>query len=492
MQAVDAWSKAAQQSGGENPDAATLAQAVEDLLDKESSFAEQNAKRMNLVRQVFKRPGFDVIVNIVDLLITPIDSAVNRLLKRTSILRKLRQKNSDTTPATQETGEEYAEDRFRKWLQGELGEAIVLDFIQQLKSNELGSLCLSDDWASLSETCFQLVLFGISDIWRRFCRPVQTFPFVMFSLVDCASAEDFVAKWDEFRSIMQKCPKCVDAAFAAPLLQSVDFTTLSPEDRCLEVKKIQSMLRDVMVTCPMATDTVENLHGQHQSMLHGFRGLRKYTCTAAELSVLGALKTEHAHLKHVVGTHTLPPQKTIAAVTRNIFRGKRVRKGQFEKRSLSFRRTLNKAVSRKVRPLSGWNVFQREMLKTKQISQPEWTQEIRKLSAQWRALSIEEKQNYNLKARYEQGCRDELVKRPLWNQNQTGTDTQQPYMHANANAADSADHELGGDDGAGGIAHLATQDLEDIAGFLLPPTHEVTFNSRFLFFYSHPHPCHVT
>ena len=466
MQAVDAWSKAAQQSGEENPDTATLAKAVEDLLDKESSFAEQNAKRMNLVRQAFKRPGFRAIIDTVDFLITPIDSVVNQLLKRTSILRKLRLKHSDTDSSHTTQGNpaeyaEYAEDKFRKWLQGELGEAIVLDFIRQMKSTELGALCLSHDGAGafLSETCFQLVLFGTSDIWRRFCRPVQTFPFVIFSLVDCASAEDFVAKWGEFRSIMQKCPNCVDAAFTAPLLQSVDFTILNPEDRCLEVQKIQSMLRDVMVTCPMATDTVENLHGQHQNMLHGFRGLRKDPCTAAELSVLAALKSEHAHLKHVVGAETLPRQKVIAAMARNISRGKNVRKLQFEKPSSSIRKTLDKAVSRKVRMLTGWNVFQREMLKTKQISQQEWKHEIRKLSAQWRALSIEEKQNYNLKARYEQGCRDELARRPLGTR--TGTDLYQPYMHAGP-----GDHELGQDDGDGGMAHLATQDLEDLAGFL--------------------------
>ena len=99
-----------------------------------------------------------------------------------------------------------------------------------------------------------------------------------------------------------------------------------------------------------------------------------------------------------------------------------------------------------VRMLTGWNVFQREMLKTKQISQQEWKHEIRKLSAQWRALSIEEKQNYNLKARYEQGCRDELARRPLGTR--TGTDLYQPYMHAGP-----GDHELGQDDGDGGMAH---------------------------------------
>ena len=166
MQAVDAWSKAAQQSGEENPDTATLAKAVEDLLDKESSFAEQNAKRMNLVRQAFKRPGFRAIIDTVDFLITPIDSVVNQLLKRTSILRKLRLKHSDTDSSHTTQGNpaeyaEYAEDKFRKWLQGELGEAIVLDFIRQMKSTELGALCLSHDGAGafLSETCFQLVSF---------------------------------------------------------------------------------------------------------------------------------------------------------------------------------------------------------------------------------------------------------------------------------------------------------------------------------------------
>ena len=49
----------------------------------------------------------------------------------------------------------------------------------------------------------------------------------------------------------------------------------------------------------------------------------------------------------------------------------------------------------------------------------------------------------------------------------TGTDLYQPYMHAGP-----GDHELGQDDGDGGMAHLATQDLEDLAGFLPLAAHE--------------------
>ena len=456
MTAVDEWAQAVRESGGEGVDMSALGEIVEELLDKESSFAEHNAKRMNLVRQTFKKKQFEVTTRLVDILLSPIDILMNKLLQRTNILNALRFKTEklagvELATTTREGLERHAQARFEEWVSGELGRSAVKDFIVQLKRRELADLCLGveDNSLHLAATCFQLVIFGASDIWRRLCFPVQTFPFVLFSLVHCANPTDFICKWTKFRSILKECIGCVDVGFSKPLLQSVDFAVLKPEEKANQVRDLQRMLRDVMVTCPLATDTVENLHGQHQHMFHRFRGRRPGHQAAAEQSILHSLQVEHYHIKEVVDARTLPPKYNIAQMIRKV--GVRQKDFKAGKR-LSFQNRLHKAVGIKVRKIPGWNVFQREKMQLgAQLNKDEYSRQVKNLSAEWRSMSPEEKQAYTLKAQYEQSCRDELAQRPLLR----GPNSSQTTLPAERRAMIS-----------GAPVAATVQRLEQIAGVL--------------------------
>ena len=74
---------------------------------------------------------------------------------------------------------------------------------------------------------------------------------------------------------------------------------------------------------------------------------------------------------------------------------------------------IQKAAHRTVRALSGWNIFQRENSQHMQMGTAEYKSHVKNLSAQWRSLSSDDKAPWNIQARHEQMCREELVDTPL-------------------------------------------------------------------------------
>ena len=430
-----------------------MGQKIEDLLDDDVSFAEQNAKRLGRVRQAFAQKDFAVIVESVDLLIAPIEVLVNTLMARSSLLKRLRyRKVGEHDP---DAMAERAKSGFHDWVSGLLGQRVVEDFFVQLQSSELAALCVrsssagdgtsgqSDTLCRLSETCFRLAVFGASDIWRRFCLPVQTFPWVIFSL-ESVSPQEFVAKWAEFRNLLETCSTCVDAGFGEPLLRSVDFSTMTSEqEKAIAVRDLRRLLRHIMQSCPLATNTVENLHAQHQSLLSAFRAKRKSPQTAAEQSVLHSLRVEHAYIKDMVDSLTLPTKHKLAQTFRNLGR----KRGKL--RHSDLRKRLAAAGSRKVRKLGGWNVFQRDMMKKlgneKMLLKQEWRDAVKDIGQKWRILTLEEKQVFEHRAKYEQSCREQLADRPL--------------RHGPRNKETSVPQETIGE-------HLPTAQLAGIAGAL--------------------------
>ncbi|CAK9049078.1 PARP-type domain-containing protein (Fragment) [Durusdinium trenchii] len=71
------------------------------------------------------------------------------------------------------------------------------------------------------------------------------------------------------------------------------------------------------------------------------------------------------------------------------------------------------AAHRAVRSLSGWNIFQRENTQGVQMGTAEYKSHLQNLSAQWKSLSQDDKAAWNIQARHEQMCREELVGTPL-------------------------------------------------------------------------------
>lgn len=87
LEAIQIWAKSGRPADGSTDE---LGQIVEELLQQETSYAEQNAKRFKLVSQALQQNDFEVKVNIIDYLMIPIDKAINKLMKRSEILKAIK------------------------------------------------------------------------------------------------------------------------------------------------------------------------------------------------------------------------------------------------------------------------------------------------------------------------------------------------------------------------------------------------------------------
>ena len=140
---------------------------------------------------------------------------------------------------------------------------------------------------------------------------------------------------------------------------SVVFTDdMSDSERAAHVHNLVRLLSDLAIYCPLATNSVERLHGQHQTMLAKFRGKPKQAKAAGIMSLVHFLQREHAHLKARVNAKTLPSKFNFANMIKQLGWGK---KGQPQAKNEIQRR--QRAAMVKLRRLSGWNMFQREKMR---------------------------------------------------------------------------------------------------------------------------------
>eukprot|EP00438_Fugacium_kawagutii_P012659 Skav215614 [mRNA] locus=scaffold666:585055:598249:- [translate_table: standard] len=401
----------------EESDPAHVMAQVEELLQQDESYAAQNRKRQNLVREALSSPSFPAKMNLVDLLMEPMCAAINRLLKRSGTLTEMQ---LGQVPVTLEgleglSGLEGHQQKlkvqslatFQDWASGRFGLTILHNVLQRVRSGDLIKFLQQSGDASLVKTCFELILFVVSDIWRRCCHSVQGFPWKLFTLLGCSDCNNFMVAWQAARAELMKCPECVDAGFSAPLLNSVDFAVLCKDTGADAVNQIQNILQDIATYCPLSSDPVEVSHGQYQNQFHRFRGNRKNPTTAAEHSILHSLKQEHAHLSKCVQAWTLPPKRNMGNQINNFKRPLRMR-------GLSRKQCVQKRALKKLRKVSGWNVFQRMSISKLGYKLPaqEFKSYLQELSAKWRLLPHDDRQAYVVQAEFEQACRDELAKRP--------------------------------------------------------------------------------
>ena len=83
---------------------------------------------------------------------------------------------------------------------------------------------------------------------------------------------------------------------------------------------------------------------------------------------------------------------------------------------------IEAAQTRKIRRLSGWNVFQREHLEGLSLTGDAYKNKVAELGAQWRALHPEDKTRYKIEADYRQSKLDDLARTPLAASNQSQSD----------------------------------------------------------------------
>ncbi|OLQ14908.1 hypothetical protein AK812_SmicGene907 [Symbiodinium microadriaticum] len=410
LDAIKAWAEAVKH-GAEGEDTGALNQLVEDLMETETSFAEQNARRLRMVVATFQQENFETVVNIVDMLMNPLDAIINKLLQRSSLLRQLRLQKSEEGQSMIELASR-CQSMFLNWASGQVGFDMITQFLKNLQSFQLAEYCHACRDTSMSMTCFQLTIFAMADTWRRSCLTKDSFPWCLFSLATCEEGE-FEERWGQFRQTMKTCPECVDASFSQPLLRATDFEHVAEADKSHLIYSLQHLLQDVATVCPLSTDLVENLHGQNQNALFLWRGSPKGPVAAAEMSILASAAAEHARLKEIVMAETMPSKMQLA----NMYKGSAARCAKAKRRlRLSPKKRLLQAAKAKPRRLSAFNVYLREQMKAAggQLNKQAYALKCKQLGAQWRqSVSEEEQKKYTLQAEYEQTCRDELQTRPL-------------------------------------------------------------------------------
>lgn len=172
--------------------------------------------------------------------------------------------------------------------------------------------------------------------------------------------------------------------------------------------RLQGYLIDIATYSPLATTTVENSHGKHQNDLYKFRGKSKGPAAAAECSILSSLVCEHAYLKGMVLDNTMPSRWGLATMQKRLGR----KKGH--QSQLSRKARVIQAANKGKRRLCAWDIFRTQRMQASgKLSSACYKQAMKRWAAEWKRLSQEEKNGYQLDAQYQQACRDELSTRGL-------------------------------------------------------------------------------
>lgn len=71
------------------------------------------------------------------------------------------------------------------------------------------------------------------------------------------------------------------------------------------------------------------------------------------------------------------------------------------------------AANRRIRVLTGWNIFQKEQLHGVELTPDDYKNRIKEISQAWRSMPDDEKAAYKVEARHQQEMRDKLSLMPL-------------------------------------------------------------------------------
>ena len=157
---------------------------------------------------------------------------------------------------------------FRDFVSGKFGTELISDYIVVL--GNFPHLRIP----SVASTTFSLALQAITDSWRRFSLPMESYPFILFNLCGVEHKE-FLEEYFRTQKHAQACKTCCDLEFSHPILHFIapgsDWDSPLVKSKVLS---IQHMLDDIRCYTPISSDPVECLHGYTQNLLHRWRGCK--------------------------------------------------------------------------------------------------------------------------------------------------------------------------------------------------------------------------
>ncbi|CAK9064265.1 unnamed protein product [Durusdinium trenchii] len=398
------------------------------ILDADVSYSVQNSVRKNMMIKAISAKDFDKHAVVMACVLGPIDYAINYLFSRTKALHQI----ANVGSANQKFSElvQKSRARFLHTIGGDLGRDLMRRYLGLLQKDLAESIDMGLDISNNSEVlhlAFNLILVGMSDSWRRLVHEFSCSPWNLFSLVGCDTAT-CLDTWRKLQEAANCCKHCLDDTFTCVLLSQYpydDLRSLSQAELESVFCEVRQLLLDLAGTIPLSSDLVEVKNGVVQyAVSHRGKTQVKSPPTARETTFLQSCIKQFDLIQPLVQADTMPSKKTSSSILKmsGVQSTNQYSKdsGQDKKRQRVSQETpaektarLEKATSRKLRSLSGWNVFQKCHMEGAACNPSEYRIKLKEISAAWKALDAAGKEPYNIQAAHQQELRNRLAEEPL-------------------------------------------------------------------------------
>lgn len=204
-------------------------------------------------------------------------------------------------------------DIFISVVAGDMGQLAVMDYVTGMKNFDFSRFSSSN-----LKTTLQLAMFGIGDVWRRYCLVFMSFPFTMFALIGKSVASFFEAV-EQLLDKLRTCKQCADLEFSTVILEFLSGLVEKPntddaqqlseheQKQALYHQVVDDLLTDLATHAPLSADIVECKNGEVQASFNRVKGRSRTVKCAGELSYLKAVRKCHRNLKEMLQPHFLPP-----------------------------------------------------------------------------------------------------------------------------------------------------------------------------------------
>eukprot|EP00438_Fugacium_kawagutii_P034009 Skav211224 [mRNA] locus=scaffold934:287200:291877:- [translate_table: standard] len=372
-------------------------QILANTLDCDQSYAAQNGLRRKLVTREIGKPDFFKSAMIVDALIQPLEYAISYMMGHTKVLHDLWYLGKGHPKSTALL--EKSRLKFMHVTSGKLADHVIQMYMTFLDTGLLCEINMGlQPTPTQLNTMFAMVVVCMSDVFRRFKFDFMQAPFNTFELLQCRTTQGFVHAFTILEAKFKKCTRCVDKGLTSALITGFpDVASKTHEQQESVRREVQSILNDLSGWTPTTSDMVELKNGQVQWSVSKRSGqTTKGVPAAMETTLIQSAIKQHQWVQE-------EEQKAARTITSQTTRETLEEKGA----------RIQKATSRKIRTLSGWNVFQRLELENKSLSREAYADQIKTLSQRWRAMSPEEKEVYQVEALHQQSKIDELAQKPM-------------------------------------------------------------------------------
>ncbi|CAK9020901.1 PARP-type domain-containing protein (Fragment), partial [Durusdinium trenchii] len=377
---------------------------VSNLLDEDKNYALQNSTRRQMVQRELIKPSFHQASIIIDILVQRVEPGINFFLRRTRVLYDL-QYLSNANEEFQ-TLKDESKARFLKVIRGELGKELLSRYMSFLLHGLSDSIAMGlEGTQDQIDLIYQMVITCVSDLHRRFIEEFLTPPFTLLALAD-ADEETFVKGWQELVHKYAECQCCVDYEFSTALLETYPcFSIPLSAEQQKDVQAVQNLLSECCIWSPLSSDAVEILNGQTQWALsrRGSQFVKKEK-SAVETSLLGRAVKHYYWLAEKACWETLPQKRD----------GKhpdRTREDLETDADKAAR--FNVAANRRIRKLSGWNIFLKQHLSGGSHDTSQYTSRVKEASKIWKEMSQDDREAFEIEANHQDKLREELAKVPL-------------------------------------------------------------------------------